>query len=443
MILQLIRYFVAIGLVSLLCGTVSAYDMVPNGKQNKPVLLINGTIHTITGATIENGQLLFENGKILAIGKELKTPPDCEVLDITDKHVYPGMISPDSSIGHIEINSVRATVDTGELGDLNPSLRAEVAVNPDSEVIPVTRANGVLFAHVTPLTSRGGRIAGKSALIKLDGWTTEEMILEAPVSMRLSWPRDPQVRVFDIEPSSIANPKKAEETYAESIKKLEEAFDDARAFTKAKSVQGDRLAVDLGMEAMEPVLNGELPVHIEASTARQIRDAVLWANKEGVNAVIVGGYDAWRVTDLLKQYDIPVIVGRVNSPPTRRWESFDSRFKNAAKLHAAGVRFAIGYSNREANERNLPYEAGKAVAHGLPLKEALKALTIYPAEILGVSDRIGSLEVGKDASLIVTSGNPMDVRTNVEMAFIDGRAVDLSSRHTQLYNKYEQRYQQN
>jgi len=204
--------------------------------------------------------------------------------------------------------------------------------------------------------------------------------------------------------------------------------------------------VDLRWESLGPVLKKEIPVLVYANSVRQIRDAINWAKKEGFEMILTGGADAWRIAELLGENHIPVIIGNVNTTTRRRSDAYDTPFKNPAILHKAGVRFAIAFSSgapNEANERNLPYEAGRAVAFGLPREEAIKAITQYPAEILGVADRLGSLEVGKDASLIVTNGDPLDIRSNVELAFIQGRSVELSSRHTQLYEKYQKRYLQN
>ncbi|MDA1068058.1 MAG: amidohydrolase family protein [Verrucomicrobia bacterium] len=418
------------------------HDMIPGAKQDSPILLKNGTIHTITGATLVGGDLLFENGKITAVTQSIIPPEGSTVIDLTGKHIYPGLISAISSIGLIEINSVSATIDLGEGGELNPSLRPEVAVNPDSEVIPVTRANGVLFAHLNPSNRRGGLIAGQTALLNLDGWTTEDLTFRSPIGMKITWPPDPQVRGFEIDPSSVDDQKKAEENYAKKIKELEQAFADARAFWKAKNQGNKTLDVDLRWEAFEPVVKKAIPVLVNANSVRQIRDAVNWAQQEDLDLVLVGGADAWRVAEFLGENHIPVIIGNVNGPIRRRSESYDTPFKNSATLHKAGVTFAIAYNGGPHNERNLPYEAGRAVAFGLPREEAIKAITIYPAEILGVADRLGSLEVGKDASLIVTNGDPLDIRSIVELAFIEGRSVELSSRHTQLYEKYQIRYPQ-
>ena len=432
----------SIGIVFLtLKSWLFGHDMVPGAQQTQPILLTNGIIHTITGATLENGQLLFENGTITTVRQNIDPPGNTEVIDLEGKHVYPGMISAYSSLGHIEINSVRATIDTGELGAFNPNLRAEVAINPDSEAIPVTRANGILSSHVAPRTSGGGLIAGKSALVNLDGWTYEEMTVAAPVGMQITWPRAPRNRDFEVDPTSTNNPTRAEENYAGQIQNLVDVFEDARAFWKAKDTSSD-LDVDIRMEALGAVLKKEIPIHVQANTVRQIRDAVHWAKQEGFELVIFGASDAHLVADLLQDNGVPVVIGRVNATTSRRWESYDSKATHPTKLYAAGVRFAIAYASSPSNERNLPYEAGKAVAFGLPYEEALKAVTIYPAEILGVADRLGSLEAGKDATLFVSSGDPLDIRSNLELAFIQGRLVDLSSRHTQLFEKYQQKYQQ-
>jgi imidazolonepropionase-like amidohydrolase len=422
-----------------------AHDMVPQPAQDNPILLINGTIHTVTGATIQEGQILFEDGKITAVRNLITPPENCEIIDVTGRHIYPGLISSISSIGLAEISSIKDTIDTGELGHFNPNIRAEVGVNPDSEVIPVTRANGVLVAHVSPIATGAGMVAGTSAIMKLDGWTTEDMTLQAPIALRIKWPRDPQNNYFQVDSRTVENPQKEEENYGKAIQLLDDMFTDAHAFWKAKETEKIHLEVNLRLEAMGPVLNRTIPVHVSANSARQIRDAVYWASRQNVNLVIVGGRDAWRVAEVLAENHVPVIIGEVNTTATRRWESYDTGYKNAALLHQAGVIIAIAYGGggpNAANERNLPYEAGKAVAFGLPKEEALKAITIYPAEILGVADRLGSLEVGKDATLFVSTGDPLDIRSNVELAFIDGRPIELSSRHTQLYEKYQTKYQQ-
>lgn len=424
-------------------GITFAHDMVPGTQQDRAIALRRGTIHTVSGEAIERGTLLFAEGKIVALGTKVSLPKDCQVIDIKGKHVYPGLISSNSTLGLVEINAVRASRDLAEPGPFNPNVRADAAVNPDSELIPVTRANGVLVAHVSPLTGEGGLIAGSSAVMALDGWTKEEMTISAPHGIVIRWPNPPREPAFHPDSRVVYNATKQEERYREQVDKLKRAFEDARAFQAAQASGVKTLDVDLRWEALIPVLRRERPLFVTAIRIRQIRDAIHWATEENLKLILVGGADTWRAVDLLKKHDVSVIVSEVNALPGRRWESYDTAFLNPLKLHEAGIEFAIAYGGggpTSTNERNLPYEAGKAVAHGLPQAEALKAVTLYPARILGVDDRLGSLEVGKDATLIVTTGDPLDIRTQVERAYIEGRAVDLSSRHTQLYEKYQKKY---
>ncbi len=429
-------------LVLVACSSALAHDILPVSSQKGAVALVNVTIHPVSSESIPRGTILFEGGKIVALGASVDLPEGATQIDLEGKHIYPGLISASSSLGLVEINAVRASRDQQEVGRLNPNVRAEVAVNPDSELIPVTRANGVLVAHVSPETS--GLIAGSTAAMYLDGWTNEDMTLAAPVGTWIRWPRAPAAPSFDVNRGSIYDSQKAEERYAKEIAALDDAFESARAFWKAKQ-QGE-FDVDLRWESLKPVLDRKNPVIVLANSLREIHDVVAWAQQQDVRLVILGGRDAWRASSLLKENDVSVIIVATQALPRRRWEAYDTSFLNPIRLSEAGVSYAIAYGGSSgpisSNERNLPYEAAKAVGHGLPYEEALKALTLYPAQILGIDDRVGSLEVGKDASLIVTTGDPLDIRTSVEMAFIQGRVVDLASRHTQLYEKYQNKYEQ-
>ena len=436
--LILISLFVSIPWIA------NAHDIIPGKAQSAPIFLTNGTIHTVSGETLANSGILFDNGIITAIGNDIKAPRNAETIDLDGRHVYPGLISSLSSLGLVEINAVRATRDYMEVGPINPNAKAATAINPDSEVIPVTRANGVLISHVLPQVG-GGFIGGTSVTVALDGWTIEEMALKSPTGIHARWPRSSSPRPFHPNNAAPANESKAEETYQSNIRKLDAIFDDARTFLKAKENGSAEPDVNLRWEAMIPVLKKEIPLIIATGNIREIRDAVNWATREDIEFVIVAGADAWRVADFLKENDVKVIVSGVNSLPRRRWESYDTVYTNTVKLHEKGVPFAIAFGGggpNVSNERNLPYDAAKAAAHGLPKDEALKAITLYPAQILGIDDKVGSLEVGKHATLIVTTGDPLDIRTNVEKAYIQGRAVDLSSRHTQLYEKYQNKYEE-
>jgi imidazolonepropionase-like amidohydrolase len=413
-----------------------ASDQIPGPHQTQPIALVGGTVHTVSGAVLPGATLLFDEGRISAIGVNLSLPADAEVVDVTGKEVYPGMISAFSNIGLLEVSAVRASRDLWEVGDIKPNVRVASAINPDSELLPVARTNGVTTAHVVP---QGGLIAGTSAVVHLDGWTTEDMMVETPAGIYVNWPS------MDIDNWPEAE-KKVEEQKKERdrrIQVLRDAFAQARAYTNARQAGSEAgHDSDLRWEAMIPVVEGRIPVFLFAYELRQIEAAVDWAEEEGISMVLVGGRDAWRVAALLAERDIAVIITNIFTLPARRWEAYDTSYTNALKLHQAGVRFCIANSKGASSERNLPYEAAMAAAFGLPREQALRAVTLYPAQILGVDDRLGSLEVGKEATLIVTDGDPLEITTQVERAFIRGRAVDLGSRHTQLYDKYRTKYKQ-
>ncbi len=424
--------------VFLSIKNLAASDQIPAAKQDHPIALIGGTIHTVTGSTIKNGVIVFVDGKITAIGTNVELPEGTEQINVQNKHIYPGMIAAYTTLGLVEVSSVRATRDMAEIGDINPSVRAEAAINPDSELFPVARANGITLALSVP---EGGLIAGTSALVMLDGWSWEDMTLKAPVGLHINWPNMGVTTSRRIRRSKEEQLKRRDE----ALQKISDAFAEARAYLKAKEAESQKGVpyhdTDLRWEAMIPVLKKEVPVFLHAYEIRQIQAAVDWASGEDLNVVLVGGYDAWRVTDLLKENNIPVIVAGIHRVPMRRWEDYDLPFALPAKLYEAGVDFCIADRAGSSNVRNIPYQAANAAAYGLPKAEALKAVTLYPAQILGVSDQVGSLDVGKDATLIVTDGDPLEIMTQVEGEFIQGRKIDLTSKHTQLYEKYKTKYE--
>ncbi|HXF48349.1 MAG TPA: amidohydrolase family protein [Verrucomicrobiae bacterium] len=422
------------GLAAALWG----FDQRPAPPQSHPIALVGGTVHTVTGGELAGATVLFDRGKISAIGRGISLPPGAEVIDVTGRHIYPGLIDPFSNLGLTEIGAVRATNDVSETGRINPNARAEVAVNPESELIPVARANGVTTALTAP---EGGIISGTAALINLDGWTWEEMTFKAPAALVVNWPQMTPQRAWWVTESEEEQKKNRER----NLKELFQAFKDARAYWTAKKAtarSGKSIPTDMRWEAMVPVFERKLPVLVMANNIQQIHAAIAWADEEKIKIIIGGGYDAWRAAELLKSKNIPVLVGGTLRQPARRYEDYDMAYSVPAKLYQAGVKFALFGDGGASNERNLPYHAAMASAYGLPREAALKAITLFPAEIFGVADRIGSLEVGKDATLIVTTGDPLEITTNVEIEFIQGKKVDLTSRHTQLYEKYKVKYQQ-
>jgi imidazolonepropionase-like amidohydrolase len=412
--------------------TASSLGQVPAPPQRRPIALANATVHPVSSAPLKAASIIFDRGKIVVVGTNIDVPHGAEVVDLKGKHVYPGLIESYSYLGLTGIGDVTQTNDYEELGDINPNARAEVAVNPESEHIPVARANGVALAVTAP---NGGLIPGRSALIMTDGWTWPEMTLKAPVSMMIEWP------AMDVSTTDEKAARKQRDHIDKQIEALDKMIEDARAYmTATTSGQASTFAkTDVRWDAMLPVLKGDLPVWIRADSLLQIESAVSWAEEHDLKAVIVGGAGAYYCTDLLKRRNVPVVVTSVYHLPSRRDADVDELFALPLRLCEAGVRFCIG-SGGSSNLRNLPYRAAKAAAYGLPKAEALKAVTLYPAQIIGVADRVGSLEPGKDATLMVTNGDPLEITTQVEQLYIQGRRIDLTSKQTRLYEKYQERY---
>jgi imidazolonepropionase-like amidohydrolase len=316
-------------------------------------------------------------------------------------------------------------------------VKANVAVNPDSELIPVTRSNGVLLALTAPI---GGLIAGKSAVLQLDGWTYEDLTLKADVGMQVDWPNMAPVLQLSEEKSAKEQMKDRDE----SLAKLQQIFDDARAYQRAKSSEQSGQAFDARLDALSPVLAGTLPLIVRADDLHQIQAAVAFTIKENVKLIILGGFDAPLCAELLAEHDVPVIVAAVYRLPRRRHEDYDAAYTLPERLRKAGIKFCISSSGRfgASNVRNLPYHAATAVAFGLPPNEALKAITLYPSQILGVANHVGSLDVDKDATLFIADGDILETPTNVEAAFVQGRKVDLDDKHKRLWRKYQAKQRQ-
>lgn len=430
-----IRYFLAPLLMLASAAIVSANPEVPGAPQAKPIALVNGTIHPISGPAIARGVLVFDGGKITALGAAVKPPAGAEVIDLAGKHVYPALFDAHSDIGLVEVNSVRATVDSREVGAINPNVRAIVAVNPDSELIPVARSNGLLLALAAP---RGQLLAGRSAVIQLDGWTWEEMALKSEVGLHLEWPRG---RTTPLAPGD--EPPPAGPPAEDRISTLRKAFADARAYLAARKAD-ENYPRDARWEALADAISGKLPLLVHADTLDQIQAAVAFIDEQKCRMILVGGYDAPQCAELLKARKIPVIVFGVYRNPLRRGDDYDACYTLPERLRQAGLKFCIACDGRHgaSQARNLPYHAATASAYGLPHDDALRAITLSPAEILGVADRVGSLEVGKDATLFIADGDPLETATQVSAAYVQGRSVSLVDRHKRLYQKYQQKYLQ-
>ncbi len=413
-------------------GPTLSHDYLPGHPQNAPVLLKGGNLFTVSGGVLESTDLLFENGRITAIGPDLPVPTGAEIIDVAGRNVYPGLIAANSSLGLTEIGAVRATEDASEVGLDKGEIRAWVAYNPDSEIIPTVRANGITTALVIP----GGRLVmGRSSLINLDGWTVEDALEQPEVGLHLSWP---SVSVGDNwwDERPIEEKKKDQ---AEERARLLGVFDDARAYFGAKQADSS-IPVDSRWEGFVPLFEGRMRLFVHADDYRQIEQAVAFSREYGLKLAIVGGREAYQAAELLISNDVPVILGGTQRLPMREDDPYDFGYRTATMVYEAGIPFCISTGGGASGVRNLAIQAGHAVGFGLPAEVALRSITLSAAEILGVDKDLGSLEVGKKATLIVSKGDILDPLTaGVQMMFINGRAVDLSSKHTELYEKYRAR----
>ena len=411
-----------------LSATAQVRMTVP--PQSQPIALQGATIHTVTNGVIENGTILFNNGVITAIGTDVQLPAGTRVVDASGKHIYPGLIDAYSTVGISEIGSVDVSSDTNELGDFNPNVRAEVAVNAESRHIGTTRSAGVLVTLTTP---GGGLISGMSSALNLEGWSWEEMSLESAAALNVNWP-NPNPRRGGRGGGRGGGAGDAP-TYEERVQELKDFFAEARAYRDAVAA-GEEVRSDSRYAAMIPALNGEIPVVVAADGAAQINDAITWGQGEGVRIVIRGGRDAIHVADRLVSENIPVILTSTMAAPGRAYEGYDGAYSMPARLYEAGVKFAISGGAGALYTNRLPWEAGVAVAFGLPEEEAVKAVTINAAEFMGLDDRVGSLEAGKQATLLITTGNPLDMTTNIEQAYIQGRELDMNDIQKHFFEKY-------
>lgn len=427
-------------LTCLVCITVLVY-----GQGSTEIYAIrNARIVTVTGPVIEKGTVVISNGKIAAVGQSVSVPASARVIDATGLSVYPGLIDAGTVLGLTEISSVAGTMDTSEIGDNNADIHVDIAIHPDSTHIGVTRVNGITTALTQP---RGGLIAGRSALINLDGWVPKEMVLRSPVAMHVNWPRagGGGGRGFggfqqQGQRRSLAELRREQERQIENLKKMLRdagAYGDARD-ARVKDPSLPRQDIDLKLDALVPVVRGQMPLVVETGNERDIKLLIAFADEIKVKVILSGGAEAYKVADQLKARNIPVIVGPVLNMPPSEDDPYDAAFTNAGLLAKAGVKIAF-QTQSSPEVRDLPYHAGMAAAFGLPREEALKAVTINPAEIFGVADQIGSIETGKIANLIITDGDPLEILTQVKHLFINGRQIPLKSKHTELYERYKGR----
>jgi imidazolonepropionase-like amidohydrolase len=413
---------------------LTAVTTMATAQESKVYAITGGTIYTLAGEPIEKGTVVIRDGRVSEVGANISVPAGAEVIDASGLEVYPGMMDAVSRLGLTEIGSTAATVDTTELGEINPQLVAATAVHPASEHIPVTRANGITHAVSAP--GGGGAsygILGQASLIHLSGWTVEEMLVRRSVGMVLQWPTLETERMnpstFETETRPFSEVR---EEYESRLGELREWLEAARRYRRSPDPP------DLKLEALAAVVDGELPVLILADEARDIENAVTFSEEEGIRMVLLRGRDSWKVKELLSEKKIPVILGPTLSLPATEDTPYDKPLTTAGELERAGVR-VIFASFDSADSRGLPYEVGNAVAYGLPWEEGLKAITLYPAELFGVSDQLGSIEEGKVANLIVTDGDPLEIRTRIRYVFIKGERTPLGNKQLELYQTYRAR----
>ena len=395
--------------------------------------ITNARIVPVTSAPIEKGTVLIQDGKIAAVGARVPIPAGANRIDATGLAVYPGWVNAYTSLGLTEIASVRGSVDTTELGPFNPQAQAWIAVNPHSEHVQTARANGVTTALVVPA---GGRISGTASAVNLFGDYPNEMALATQAGVVIQIPsRNRRSR----RGAGAATPDQAgEDRIAEDLAKLKQYLGEAKAYSDMRLRQkesGGAPAPDIALEAMLPLMRGERPMICPADHFRDIRACADLAAEFSLKLIVTGGADAWKVAGYLKQKDIPVIYTEVTSLPRAPEDPYDAPFATPAALRKAGVRFAIA-TGGAGDARNLPYHAALASAYDLEREDALKAITLWPAQLLGIADRVGSIEPGKLANLLVCRGDPLDLRAEIRYVFIHGKPVPLDSRNTELYDRF-------
>lgn len=420
-------------LVSIvLAFQISAQSPSPGSLPSGPVALAGGTAHLGNGTVLENALLVMSKGVLTYVGPldPTKIPAGAIQINTSGKHIYPGWIATNTRLGLVDIEAVKATVDYRELGDITPNVRSLIAYNAESAVIPTIRSNGVLTAHVMPV---GGTMPGSSSVLQLDAWNWEDAVLVPDNAQHLYWPGRFDFTGWGEQGGEI----KKNANYDDQVRLIRIFFQEAKAYTASTTAP---TVANLRFEAMRALFSGKAKLFVHANEATEIQHAVLFAKEFGITPVICGGHDSWMITEFLKQQEVSVILGGVNRLPTDDDEDVDQPFKTPRILYEAGVLFSISIEGAW-QQRNLPFQAGTAAAFGLPKEAAVAMISGNAAKILGLNQQLGTLEQGKSATLFVSAGDALDMRTaTVEMAWIQGRAIDLDNKQKQLYRKYKAKY---
>ncbi|MGZ5133705.1 MAG: amidohydrolase family protein [Flavitalea sp.] len=421
-------------LISLFCclNVIHSQETVyPAPKHTGTTVIDNATLHIGNGEVIQSGKIVITDGKIVSVGKDASVPAGATLINAQGKHVYPGLILPASSLGLVEISAVRATNDATEIGELNPNVRSIVAYNTDSRVINTLRSNGILLANIVP---QGSLVAGSSSVVQLDAWTWEDAAYKTDAGIHFYMPSllRPRFTVGATQPA--IDPVKEG---LEKIDRIKSFFHEAKAYLNEPSPT----ETNLKFSSVKGLFEKKQKLYVHANTVKQMLVALEFVKEFGFEVVLVGASDSWQIADLLKQNNVSVILGALHRLPTLQDDDIDQPYKTAAMLQKAGVLFSITDDDPQNRGRNLPFNAGTAVAYGLTKEQALQAITLNAARIIGVADKTGSLEVGKDANIIISEGDILDMRTSiVTEAFIQGRKIDLMDKQKLLYERYNRKY---
>ncbi|TXK71071.1 amidohydrolase family protein [Mesonia sp. HuA40] len=423
-------------IILLLFTIIVKAQQTPGAIQKKAISIQGATLHNGKGGVIQDSRIDFNNGKITYIGQNNENHPldsETKIIKANNQHIYPGFVVPNSTLGLVEIDAVKASKDENETGSFLPHIRSLIAYNTESKVVESMRPNGVLIAEITP---RGGRISGTSSVVQLDAWNWEDAYINKDHGIHLNWP-SVYKRISHLDKKKKIT--KDLNNYTKEINKLKLYFNQAKSY-KPKDITTKSIA----FEAVKPVFSKEKTLYIHANTKQQITDILLFKEELQIpKIVVVGGYEALSFASELKKAQIPVLVNRPHSLPRQDDEDYDAPFKLATQLMKAGLLVGLEPSGdmERMNARNLPFYAGTCAAYGLSKEEALQLITYNNAQILGINNIYGSLEVGKSATLFISEGDALDIRGNkLTHAFIDGRAVSLETHQTKLYDRYKNKY---
>jgi imidazolonepropionase-like amidohydrolase len=433
------KIFFSLASICFLLNANSQETVYPAPRQTTTTVITNATVHKGNGELIENASIVITDGKIAAIGKDITVPAGASTVDAKGKQVYPGLILPVTDLGLVEMPSVRATTDVQEIGELNPNVRSIIAYNTDSKIINTLRSNGILLAGVTP---QGGLISGSSSVVQLDAWNWEDAAYKTDEGIHFNMPSlMPRPRFGGFGGGRGGGPQQPDSDPVkeglDKVEKIKNFFREAKAYAAASSHD----ETNLKLAAVKGLFDKTQKLYVHANTVKQMLIALDFIQEFGFDMVIVGGSDSWQIADLLKQHNVSVILNQPHSLPTLEDDDIDQPFKTAALLQKAGVLFSITDDDGQTRGRNLAFNAGTAASYGLTKEEALQAITLNAAKILGVSDKTGSIEVGKDANIVICEGDILDMKTSIVTdAFIQGRKIDLTDKHKQLNERYNQKY---